>query len=164
MDCNIELYSGILVSSEVCRAYIYPSIEKFMDDKNIDQDTQYEIKEQINKEVDNVFSEYHRRARSKIESAINNKIEDLIDCQVILLDTNYYDIYVTLTSACDKDQLAYDVMYAAEQSVKGICDDILLDGIDSTVNTILKNQISKDINLDFHIEEFDEGMEVVEIN
>lgn len=163
MYYNIEVYSGVLISSEICRAYIYPEVDKFMDNEMISQDKQSIVRDKIYEMIDMIMFEYHKKVKSIIQKVISSRIEEIEDCEVSLVGDDCYDIYIDSSKSLDKDNLAYQCLELVSQEIDETGKD-LIDEIKIAVESIIEDELSKEFTIDIKSIDVIRGMEIVEIH
>ena len=164
MYYNIEIYSGVISSSEICRNYIYPEVSKFMDNESISQDKKSIVGDKIEETIDAIILEYHKKMRSAIEQSLNNRFEDIAECQVNLVSTNYYDIYITPSEEkINEDLLVSRCMDIIDQSTGDLAAETI-DSIKESTNTVIKDELNKSFKLNVQLNELIIDMEVIEVH
>lgn len=163
MYYNIEVYSGVLIASEICRAYIYPEVDKFMDDEKIAQDDQAIVRDKIYEMIDMTIFEYHKKVRLAMQKLISEKIENVIDSKVNLVGDEYYDIYVTLLEEVNEETLVSRCIDLMSQDIDEI-NDSLMNDIKLAVNSIIQNELNKDFDSDIKLTDIVRDMEIIEVH
>lgn len=163
MYYNVEVYSGVLVVSELCRSYIYPEIDKFMDEEHMSQEKQSIVRDKIDEMINMALFDYHKKVRLAIRKSLSSKLDNESECQFKLIGDAYYDIYISVSEELNEDLIASKCLELASQASDENSDS-LIDDIKLSVKSIMQNELNKDFNLDIQISDVVRDLEVIEVH